>query len=86
MTLYIRVWFILIALTGMAVSTAGMDLGRWGLVLALFIALIKSGLILNYFMHLREQKKIKLIRWMIPGVLAVLVLFIGITFLDIALR
>ncbi len=86
MHLYFRIWLILIVLTGLAVSTAGMDLGKWGLLLALFIAFIKSALILNYFMHLREQKRIPLIRWMIPGILAVLSLFIGITFLDIALR
>ncbi|MCX8116989.1 MAG: cytochrome C oxidase subunit IV family protein [Desulfobacterota bacterium] len=86
METYVRVWLILIVLTGLAVSTAGMDIGKGGLVLALFIAFVKSGLILNYFMHLREGKKIRLIRWMIPGILALLVLFIGITFLDIALR
>ncbi len=73
-------------LTGLSVSTAGRNWGRWGLTLALLIAFIKSGLILNYFMHLKDQKKMKWIRWMIPGIFAILVFFIGLTFLDIALR
>ncbi len=86
MKTYLFVWLSLIVLTGIAISTAGMDWGKWGLALALVIAFVKSGLILNYFMHLREQRKMKLIRWMIPGILAILVLFIVLTFLDIGLR
>lgn len=86
MNTYIYVWVSLVILTGISISTAGMDWGRWGLTLALVIAFIKSGLILNYFMHLKDQKKIKLVRWMIPGIFVILVLFIGLTFLDVALR
>ncbi len=86
MKTYILVWLSLIILTGIAVATAGMDFGKLGLTLALAVAFIKSALILSYFMHLKEQRKIKFIRWMIPGILALLVLFIGLTFLDIALR
>ncbi len=86
MKTYTLVWLSLVILTGVAVSTAGMDWGRWSLGIALFIAFVKSGLILNYFMHLKEEKQIKWIRWLIPGILAILVLFMGLTFLDIAFR
>lgn len=86
MRTYTLVWLSLVILTGVAVSTAGMDWGRWSLGITLFIAFVKSGLILNYFMHLKDEKQIKWIRWLIPGILAILVLFMGLTFLDIAFR
>lgn len=83
---YVWVWMILIFLTGLTVSFAGMDWGRWGMVILLLVATIKSSLILNYFMHLRYEKKIRLFRWIIPGILLLLVLFIGFTFLDVVFR
>ncbi|MBM4338677.1 MAG: cytochrome-c oxidase [Deltaproteobacteria bacterium] len=83
---YIFIWLSLVVLTGVAVSVAGMDLAGWSMAVALVIAFLKSGLILLYFMHLKEEKGSRLLRWMIPGVLAILILFIGITFLDVAFR
>jgi cytochrome c oxidase subunit 4 len=83
---YILIWLSLVVLTGIAVSTAGMDWGGWSLGVALGIAFLKSGLILSYFMHLKDKRELRLFRWMIPGVLAILILFIGLTFLDIAFR
>jgi cytochrome c oxidase subunit 4 len=86
MKTYLRVWLSLVILTGIAVSAAGMDWGRWSMAVALGIAFLKSGLILNYFMHLKDEKGIRFIRWMVPGILTVLILFVGLTFLDIAFR
>lgn len=83
---YVKVWMILIILTGLTVSLAGMVLGPWSMVIILVVAAIKSGLILNYFMHLRYEKKIRLFRWMVPGILVLLTLFIGLTFLDVVFR
>jgi cytochrome c oxidase subunit 4 len=83
---YILIWLILVFLTGMAVSAAGMDWGGWNMAIALVIAFLKSGLILIYFMHLKEERGLRLFRWMIPAVLAILMIFIGLTFLDIAFR
>jgi cytochrome c oxidase subunit 4 len=83
---YILVWLSLVVLTGIAVSAAGMDWGGWSLGVALGIAFLKSGLILNYFMHLKDERGLRLFRWMIPGILAILILFIGLTFLDVAFR
>lgn len=77
---------MLVALTGVAVSVAGMDWGRWSMASALVIAFFKSGLILNYFMHLKDEKGSSLFKWIIPGVLSILILFIGLTFLDVAFR
>jgi len=82
---YFRVWVGLILLTGITVSVAGMQLGRWAIVLPLLIAGTKSGLVLNYFMHLKSEKEL-IFKLIIPGVLAVLVVFLSLTFSDVAFR
>jgi cytochrome c oxidase subunit 4 len=83
---YVSVWVGLLILTGIAVSVAGMNLGRFSISVALLIAGVKSGLVLNYFMHLKDEKALWLFKLMIPGILAILVLFIGMTFFDVAFR
>ena len=82
---YVRVWVGLIILTGITVSVAGMQLGRWTIVLPLLIAGAKSGLVLNYFMHLKSEKEL-IFKLIIPGVLAILVVFLSLTFSDVAFR
>jgi cytochrome c oxidase subunit 4 len=83
---YVLVWAGLFILTGITVSLAGMDLGRLSVVVALIIAAVKSALVLNFFMHLKYEKGLLLFKFMIPGILVLLVLFIGFTFLDVAFR
>ncbi len=83
---YVLAWAGLFILTVLTVSLAGRNLGRFGASTALVIAGIKSGLILNYFMHLKYEKGLRLIRWIIPSVLVLLLLFIGLTFFDVAFR
>jgi len=83
--IYILVWLGLVILTGITVSMAGMNLGRLSIVIVLAIAAFKSGLVLSYFMHLKYETGL-LFRLMIPMVLAVLTIFIGLTFTDIAFR
>ena len=83
--IYILVWLGLVILTGITVSMAGMNLGRLSIVIVLAIAAIKSGLVLSYFMHLKYETGL-LFKLMIPIVLAVLTIFIGLTFTDIAFR
>jgi cytochrome c oxidase subunit 4 len=82
---YFWVWVGLIILTGITVSVAGMPLGRWAIVFPLLIAGTKSGLVLNYFMHLKSEKEL-IFKLIIPGVLAVLVVFMILTFSDVAFR
>ena len=82
---YIWVWLGLVILTGITVSMAGMSLGRSSIVIVLAIAAIKSGLVLSYFMHLKYEKGL-LFKLMIPIVLAILTIFIGLTFTDVAFR
>jgi cytochrome c oxidase subunit 4 len=82
---YVWVWVGLMILTGMTVSIAGMGVGRLSILIVLAIAAIKSGLVLSYFMHLKYETGM-LFKLMIPIVLAVLTIFIGLTFTDIAFR
>ena len=82
---YGLVWMILVILTGMTFSFAGMDLGGWTALIALAIAGTKSGLVLNYFMHLRSERLL-IFRVIIPLVMAVFLVFILLTFADLAFR
>jgi cytochrome c oxidase subunit 4 len=82
---YFWVWAGLIVLTGVTVSVAGMQLGRWAILLPLLIAGTKSGLVLNYFMHLRYER-LPVFRVIIPLTLVVLMVFILLTFSDVAFR
>jgi len=82
---YIIVWLGLVLLTGITVSMAGMNIGRLGIAIVLLVAAIKSGLVLSYFMHLKYETGL-LFKLMIPIVMALLTIFIGLTFTDIAFR
>ncbi|MFB3885791.1 MAG: cytochrome C oxidase subunit IV family protein [Thermodesulfobacteriota bacterium] len=82
---YFRVWVGLIILTGVTVSIGGMQLGRWAILLPLLIAGTKSGLVLGYFMHLRYER-LRIFRVIIPMTLVVLLVFILLTFSDVAFR
>jgi len=82
---YVLVWMILVILTGMTLSAAGMELGGWTVLIALAIAGTKSGLVLNYFMHLRSERLL-IFRVIIPLVMAVFLVFILLTFSDLAFR
>jgi cytochrome c oxidase subunit 4 len=82
---YVLVWMTLVILTGMTLSAAGMELGRWTVLIALSIAGTKSGLVLNYFMHLKSERLL-IFKVIIPLVLAVFLVFIILTFSDVAFR
>ncbi len=82
---YVRVWLGLILLTGTTASVVGRELGRWAILIALAIAGTKSGLVLTYFMHLPSER-LQIFKVIIPLVLAVLLVFISLTFSDVAFR
>ena len=82
---YIRVWSALIALTAVTVTTASLDLGRAGIAVVLAIAAAKSTLVLLYFMHLRDEKRL-LLKLVVPIAVAALAVFIGLTYTDILSR
>ena len=55
---YVLVWLALLAFTSITVTIAGVNLGRYTLFIALLIAAIKSGLVINIFMHIKFDEKI----------------------------
>ena len=55
--IYILVWLALLALTGLTVAVAGLNIGRFTVATALIIACAKSYLVLIIFMHLRSESK-----------------------------
>ncbi len=82
---YVLVWLGLVVLTGITVSLSGMNLRHLSVFIPLLIAALKSGLVLGYFMHLKFERGL-LFKLMIPIVLAILTIFIGLTFSDVAFR
>lgn len=50
---YIFIWLSLLALTAVTVSVAGINFGGITLLIAMVIAIVKSSLVLNIFMHIK---------------------------------
>lgn len=50
---YVVIWLALVAFTALTVTVSGIHFGQVTLAIALFIAIIKSALVLNYFMHIK---------------------------------
>ena len=85
---YVVVWIGLILLTGITYTAATSTVLRvtgWAVLIALAIAGTKSSLVLSYFMHLRSEKLL-IFKIMIPLVMAVFLVFIILTFADVAFR
>jgi cytochrome c oxidase subunit 4 len=81
---YILLWAALVALTGLTVYVAGIDLGKFGAAVNILIASLKAGLVVYIFMHLKyESTVLKLMLLMAVLTLTVIIL---LTFLDILYR
>jgi cytochrome c oxidase subunit IV len=71
---YILVFLALLVGTGLTVFAATIDLGRFNIVLALFIACIKAALVVLFFMHVYYSSRLtKAI--VISGLCTLLILF-----------
>lgn len=81
---YVRVWVALLALTAMTVLFSTFHLGRLGIWVALAIASLKGGLVVQFFMHLKEEPP--LFRYMFLIAITILAIFIGLTFFDTPFR
>jgi cytochrome c oxidase subunit 4 len=82
---YIAVWAGIVLLTGLTLAVSRMSAEGGHAIASLFIAGIQSGLALIYFMHLGSEKD-RIFKVIIPLVLAVMLVFIGLTFSDVAFR
>jgi cytochrome c oxidase subunit IV len=72
----------LLALTGLTVALAGVDLGRWIIISALGIASAKTVMVLNTFMHLKYEDR--LFRVFVGVAVLTLTIFFVLTFFDYA--
>lgn len=81
---YVVVWLALLALTGITIAVAGMRLGAFSMSASVLIASIKASLVLWFFMHLKYEKLLFKLMFLIP--VATLAVVIGLTFSDIWYR
>jgi cytochrome c oxidase subunit IV len=81
---YIMVWLGLVALTAITVTIAGIHLGSVTLIAALTIAVIKSALVVSYFMHVRFDTVI--IKVFIFVCILVFIIIMILTFSDLSFR
>ena len=81
---YFIVFAVLMVLTVFTVLAAKIDLGSFNIVLAMLIAIIKSTLVLLFFMHLYYDNKTNLLFFL--GSVVFLCIFITFTLMDINYR
>lgn len=81
---YVMVWLGLLALTAVTVSVSGFELGAITVIVALFIAVVKSLLVGNYFMHLKFEKAI--FKIFIAVCVITFLIMIILTFSDLSFR
>lgn len=81
---FIVVWIALLVLTGVTVAVAQFNLGALNVWAALGIATLKSGLVIAFFMHLKDEQL--LFKLALLAALAILAIFIGLTFFDVLYR
>jgi len=81
---YIFIWVCLLALTALTVAVAKLQLTGYAGAAAIAISTAKAGLVVTFFMHLRQEPWI--LKIMLFVVLLALVLIIGLTFSDVSFR
>lgn len=81
---YVMVWLGLLALTAITVSVSGFELGAITVIVALLIAVAKSLLVGNYFMHLKFEKTI--FKIFIAVCIVTFLIMIILTFSDLSFR
>ena len=77
------VWVVLLALTAALVAVSRVS-PFWAVAAMLTLTPLKAALVFYYFMHLKYEGP--LIKGMVAIALTVLVIFIGMMFLDVAFR
>jgi cytochrome c oxidase subunit 4 len=78
------IWIALLILTGITVWVAQYDLGAMNVWVALGIATVKSSLVVAVFMHMKYENR--LFKLSLLAALAILAIFIGLTFFDVLYR
>jgi cytochrome c oxidase subunit 4 len=80
---FIKVWVVLLVLTGLLVTLShfGQTAAVWGLLL---LTPLKAGLVFYFFMHLRYEGA--LLKGVVLVTLGTLLIFFALLFADVAFR
>ena len=78
------IWVALLILTAVTVAVSRVDVGALNIWVALGVASIKSSLVIFYFMHLRQESLLFKVGLLV--MLAILAIFVGMTFFDVLYR
>ena len=81
---YFIVWVCLLILTAATVAVSNLKLGKHGALTSIFIASVKAGLILLFFMHLKYERF--LIKAMLLLTIITIAVIVGLTFSDVWFR
>jgi cytochrome c oxidase subunit 4 len=82
---YVAVWIALLFFTGLTVFLGRMHLaGGWGLVVAMVIAVVKSALVVLFFMHLYDHGGAN--RLVLATTVVFVALLMGLVLVDNATR
>jgi len=81
---FMGIWIALLILTGITVWVAQYNLGPLNIWVALGIATLKSSLVVAIFMHMKYESR--LFKIALLSALAILAIFIGLTFFDVLYR
>ena len=84
LSLYLRIFFALLVLTGITVTVAFLDLGPMNTFVAISIAVVKALLVILYFMHVRYASRLT---WLFAGAgFFWLILLLGLMMTDFLSR
>lgn len=82
---YVVVWFLLLGLLATTIAVARLQLfAQFSVLGSLVIASVKAGLVLAFFMHLKDEGRF--LKIMLTLAVAALTVLIGLLFADIWLR
>ena len=81
---YINVWLALVFLTFITVAVSFTDMKHMTIFTAVFIAMIKSTLVMLYFMNIRFERPV--FTWFIVAAFGTYVIFVILTFADYSFR
>lgn len=81
---HLKVLVGLLFLTFVTIAVTYIELGPLTVTAALLIAMVKVGIVLTWFMHLKYEQP--LFRWLVIGVFVLFALIVFITFFDYAFR
>jgi len=82
--IFIKVWIALVVLTGLLVGLSVTHRPNLALLGLLFITPTKASLVFFYFMHLKYESAA--LKYMVAAAIAVLIIFIALTFSDYLFR